>query len=813
MVSRSYFLLCALLAALAVVPGCGPSTESTKPPEGQTPAGSPRELLDRAIAEYAKATSYRDKGTLRLRYQVENESLEQATEVSVDFVRPTKLALRIKRPSMQIQVASDGKQIQAKVTHPETRDFDGQFVSRPVPEELTVGHLYAATEYRDPARPQQMTSLLEGTHINLEELPLALLLAKKPFVHLLGEAKLKFLPDHGHGGKDVRRVSLETPDGDYVFWIDPAKNTLVQIDFPAKKLMEELAASSTGKVQDVTYSLDLAEVELGAKVDDAAFKLDAEGAAPQQHFVYPPPPLPSPLFGKEVGDLELVEITGKPIPAESLKGKITTLLWWQNHESCRLAMEQLELVYQTFNSNPKLAFWAVCTEPSATKPGQIAAMLNHWKVHVPGARDLKATGRDMLGITQAPSLAVIDAEGKMQIFEIGANPKLSQELPIILQRMLDGDKLADEIVRRHEQDRLEYTRSLALARGQEVPPLPGPKLEVPPKSDPQKMRIAPAWTCTEIKEPGNFLVVSQPNSEPAVLVLEGKRTVVQLDAQGKVAGRLPLPIPEGAAVTFLRTGVDAQGKRYYAASAKLGREVYVFDAQWKLLFSYPDPAERHEGIDDVLLADLAGDGDMECHVAFWGLVGTHAVDFKGKRLWSNRTATPALSLTTIAGVAENERQLIVTSDRGLLLPIAAGGREVQALQVGQRAIHQIVAASFPAPRASAYMGLSFTAEGKLSGIALTDSLNEAWEYPLPGDHRTPIEFMTSCNFGIAGGGEWLLAGSDGSVHLVSHNGDFFDSFRTGKVLTGIAGIKSGGKRLVLTASKDGIEAVEIVEAK
>jgi len=58
-------------------------------------------------------------------------------------------------------------------------------------------------------------------------------------------------------------------------------------------------------------------------------------------------------------------------------------------------------------------------------------------------------------------------------------------------------------------------------------------------------------------------------------------------------------------------------------------------------------------------------------------------------------------------------------------------------------------------------------------------------------------------------GEWWIAGPDGSVHLITADGQLFDSFFTGMPLTGILATKIGEKPVVLLASGKRVTAWEV----
>src|SRR5207247_2153685 len=107
----------------------------------------------------------------------------------------------------------------------------------------------------------------------------------------------------------------------------------------------------------------------------------------------------------------------------------------------------------------------------------------------------------------------------------------------------------------------------------------------------------------------------QKNAAPRIYVNDGLSGIVELDGEGQVAARHELPREMNA--SFLRTAVDGRGKRYFVACAALGKQLCLFDDQWKPLLSYPPADQPHDGIRDVQLCDLDGDGQLEICLGFW----------------------------------------------------------------------------------------------------------------------------------------------------------------------------------------------------
>lgn len=108
-----------------------------------------------------------------------------------------------------------------------------------------------------------------------------------------------------------------------------------------------------------------------------------------------------------------------------------------------------------------------------------------------------------------------------------------------------------------------------------------------------------------------------------------------------------------------------------------------------------------------------------------------------------------------------------------------------------------------------------SAKNEPFAVGLNYELAEKWNYPLPlGAHQAPIEPIASSQVLPGQAGEWWIAGPDGSVHLITADGQLFDSFFTGAPLTGIAAAKVRESSVLLLSNRQGVSAwkLEIPQA-
>ncbi|MEO8498746.1 MAG: redoxin domain-containing protein [Planctomycetota bacterium] len=405
---------------------------------------------------YREADAYSDRGRVVLRYRERGDIRSDEAPLAVAVRLPSELRVE----AYYSVVVSDGRRLLAKITDKQSNNIDGQILKRELTGELTLEQLYHNATLREA-----MTSGMGGKPIQLD-----LLYADDPLKSIFAEdAKLQILEPAECDGQNCYRIAAVGAEGEFVFWIDGATFVLRRLDYPAAALLPELARSEA--IQDLSLRVEFRDAAFAAKFEDATFQFDIPVQAKLvRAFVLPPPPLPSTLFGKSPADFACYGLDGSKVSQETLLGKTAVLIWFNGHPACRTTIQQFSEVIAARHDDETTAFYAVSSEPSSVSNAQLEATLASWNATVPLLRDLDACGRDLLGVPWTPTMIVLDVEGNVQIFEVGANIDLAQELPTILDRLRDGDDLASEILVDHEEQKANYQRLLEAAMGDAVSP-------------------------------------------------------------------------------------------------------------------------------------------------------------------------------------------------------------------------------------------------------------------------------------------------------------------------------------------------------
>lgn len=771
----------ASLLMLSRLIGCGGSQTPAVPPA--TDRGEPAELLQRMVAKYQQATLYSDRAVLKLSLSRHGKpSSPQSWPAAVQFERPG----RIKIDAYNLHLASDATAAEplliAQVEDAESNNVDNQVVVRPAPPEMKFAALSA-----DPILLSQLIGRIGRPPVQLE-----LLMDQQPLATLLRkDARLAWLPEGEIAGRTCRRIEYTAAEGKFVFWIDAQDLLLRRLEYPATSLLPDLAGDKA--VSDAQLVVELEGATFDPKAEDLSFTLPIPaGAKRMRAFVMPVIALDARLLGHPVQTFELTKLDGEKINRAKVAGKITALFWYAHHPACEQPAQQFAEIVKTLADDQQ--GFAICTELADVGDKAVLDQLVQWKVDLTPARDLKQYHERVFQVRELPAITLLDADGRFQW--MGSGPTAAAEFPEALARLAKGENLAVEALERERLAREQYERLVEAG---------GPLLDtgLASATSPKRLKLTKKWKVDDLAAGGTVVA-----DAGRLLVIAGPRSVWEIEADAKVSAKHDLPLPDGVEVTSLRTSPSAAGKPLYAVFTPLQPGVHVLDADWKLLFSYPS-GDESPPVRDVQFADLDEDGEPELLVAFDGNIGLHAVSLAGQRLWSNRTYTPLVSVALSHKLPVIGRCAYVTG-RGGICPITKGGIEGPAKEVSPWVVAHLFTARFSDAEQAAYAAIAIDAKGAPSVVGLNTLLEEQWSYPLPGGaFQRPVDFVASGKLRPDSKGEWVAAWSDGSVHVVSEDGNFDDTFNTGSEVRGVAVLEREGLPLLIVSTPKEVLAWEV----
>ncbi|HID78405.1 MAG TPA: redoxin domain-containing protein [Planctomycetaceae bacterium] len=775
------------------------ASSATRPAAGSAP--SAHDVLKRMAQLYKAAASYGDHGRITIQGQIDGRQLNQQADYLVAFQRPNKLRLQ----AYQGIVVCDGEALWAFVA-----SLPNQVVRRDGPAEITLRSLlFDRLLVEAIAQPwTQVYSLMP--------LQVLLLVADDPLKTLLhGAREVERIESAAIGAASCYRIQLTRPDGRAVLWIDEQSFVLRRVEFPTAALNKSLAQ---GRIRDFSVVADLSDAQINGPIDSNAFAfVMPEQAETVEAFL--PPNLR--LLGRPAPEFVFVDLEGNQITPATLAGKVAVLDFWATWcGPCRDSLPVLDQVYRQLDSKDRVAVLAVSVDDASVSDDQLRQTFKELGVELPIARDPRQFAGKSFYVTGIPATVLLDSEGKVQEMTAGFHAGYANELSQKLQKLLAGEDIFQPSLEQFHADGQRILQWLADKADQDsywgplaVAP---PTAEIAQRTEPEKLRMKLLWRCRDLELPGNLLAVDGPQGTERILALEKESAVAELSPDGELLATHPLPVEPGEPMQLLRAVQAADGRRWFVVSASGAKQLHLLNDRLQPVLAYPPDVDRfpHAGIGDVQAGDLDNDGVPEICVGYWGDVGVQGVSLEGRRLWRNRRLSQVLRMAVLGLDKLGRRNLLCTNQLGNLVMIDRAGNTVAEITVTGRPAIWVVSADLDGEDPMELCALSPTNEGGHVALGINLHGDVLWEYPLPaGMHEHAIEPVTAGRLLAHGPASWILAGPDGSIHVLSPTGQLIDRFHYGAALTGLAAARIGGQPALVVATPEGIDAWRIEGAE
>lgn len=770
---------------------------------------NPRGLLDNMSRAYRGAASYADDAVVRIRYVRNDTETDQTIPFRVVFERPDRLRI----DCYDARIATDGTTLRAAVG-----GVPGQVLEEPVKSPLTLDQIFGDEQVR--------LALAEGDAGCPTQLPL--LLADDTVDLILADAvgPPRITAAETVEGHLCQVVTVPKPDGKLVLWIDEQAKLLRRMALPTGEYGRHLAEQG-GPVGGLSVLVDFREARFAASVPETAFAFEVPAAAARVARLDPPiaPAPPSALVGKTAPRFTLTGPDGASVTAADLAAAPAVLEFF--HAGCDRCGESMPRVAQAVKafvarqgsgSGPAVRHYAVGVDETDVPDTELEEKLGQWGGRGTFVRDPRSMAASSFEIESFPAVVVLAADGTVADVLLGHDQRIGADLAATLATLADDGSTAPLLRDRFESRLREYRESLDRVSGggaaARIPPQ-----EIAPRRQPDRFKLVTAWQATGIAMPGNVACV-QEGDTAQVVALDGWRTVVLLDASGRETGRHELDLPADAAVGFLRTVVDAAGRRWWLGGERGGQHVFVFDEAWKLHATYPEwDGPRHAGIRTAQLVDCDGDGTPEIVVGYAGTVGVQVARLDGHRFWRDRSLDTVLDVAADVPREGGGQGLVCVDGQGRLVPLVpqlpdADPAPPAAPRPGWK-LSPPVAALFAGPVAPdgrwAFLGLSSSRPGKNQAVGLGPDDAQFWQLDLPdGVHRDgPIEPVAWADLLGTPRRQWLIASPDGSVIVLWADGRVVDRYRHGAGIVGLGGYRAGKDGFIVIATKEAVEGYRI----
>ena len=796
----------------ALVCGCQPS-DSTNTAGGDSSSamsttandGVPADqILTLMKAVYANADSYIDNGKLLLSYRKDGLLTEEPQRWSTAWSADGKLAMEV----FGGHIKADGQRLSCYIYDIDSANLDGQ---RMVVPYQTSGLPPVETVFRDPIARVFLGGYSElplnevdrSLREKLIPAPLSLLTGALPCIWLDNPSGVERLPDETLGQHECYVIRSLAAGLGCDIWIDKSTGLLVQMSLPLKLLDPQVMAAPN--ITDLRMLARFEDAEINAAIDPEKFQLQArKNSTPVRSFVTLPSALPAESIGQTLTQFRLTQPDGKIVDQLHFDGKPTALLWLGGLNSYS-AIKQLnalanELQATDFNfgvvySDSELA--GAPSQPHLVTPELTAAMASS---DLPMFYDPRLAASEQLAIRDLPLIVLMDGNSRVQFASSVGEDQWASNLQAAMKRVAAGDDLADEMLAEYQRFMTRYKTAIASVDASGLLPrhlssttsvantAAGRALPLPIRKADPAFVARRQWVSRDFKQPGNISV--SVGSQNRITVLDGLRTITELDANGKTVSSTELELPEGIGVSRIRSTLD--GRRHVLFSP-LDRQVFVFDAAWR-----PDPAytrmtnQVNAAITDVCL--LEDDPDNAYLIVATKGSGALSVSLDG-------------TFQSVGRVDDLDAESIVLSGR-MATFVQNGQLLSRPFEAGAKAV-----AVAPSQRFNRVSGLSRTSEDAVFGTAFDgdqwqtvcfdSNMKPRWESPIGSQLFEslidPIALLQSVAETGSQQADLAVATTQDAVHLFSSTGGWLADVKVSETPAGVALTKLDGKTCLLVS--------------
>jgi hypothetical protein len=764
----------------------------------------PRAVLDGMAGAYRTTSHYSDDARVIVRETQAGRSTELTQPFRVAFSRPDRLRIE----AYDARVVADGSRLYAA-----SGAVPGQVLVDDVRSPLDMDQLFADDVVQG--------TLTQGEAGCPPQVPL--LLADDTLDVILADASSppRLAGVETVDGHACHHVVVEKPDGLLELWIDRDAKVLRRMRVPTAAYADEASREAGGPV-GITVDVEFTAASFAAAPAEAfAFEVPVTAAEVARLEPPEPPRPPHPRLGGKAGlpPLTVADGLGQDAVATGTGGGPLVLEFF--FEGCGPASKTMPRVATGIaefvaghardhrGERPAIRHLAVSLDAEDVSAADVRRTLAEFGGVGTLVRDPQAVSAQALGLDAFPATVIVTDAGEVADVIIGDRPLIAEDVAETLAAVAKDRPTAGLVRTRHRRRIDEYRRRLARAAGGTAERLP--EQVIAPRRQPVRFKLAPAWQAT-VSLPGNVVCLDAAHgaAEPRIVALDGWNTVVEFDATGSERRRRELDLPADAGIAFLRTAVAADGTRWWLGGRRGGRQVFVFDDDWRTQARYPAGGGSDDGVVGAELGDLDGDGLPEVVVAFDGDAGVEAATLTGDRRWRDRGVAPAADVALGPPRTGGDRTVLAIDRNGRLARVVPG-RESRADAAATTAPRLAMLAAGPVAADSnwAILGVAAPAVGRQTAVGIDpDTTDIAWELPLPdGAHRDgPIEPAAWADLLGTTRRQWLIAAPDGSVTVDWADGRVVDRYCHGRALVGIGGYRHHDRGYVVVVTRRGLEA-------
>ncbi len=167
-------------------------------------------------------------------------------------------------------------------------------------------------------------------------------------------------------------------------------------------------------------------------------------------------------MAKASDDFTFINLDGQPVSRESLTGRVVVIdLWATWCGWCFEGLPLLEQVHKKYKDNDRVVILAVSKDETAVSDEKLRAAFAKHQLSIPIVRDLQQVTDQVFRVRALPTSVILGTDGTIQDYHVGYDANLVETLPQKIEKLLNGENLAQQELDAFREEQQEYERRLA----------------------------------------------------------------------------------------------------------------------------------------------------------------------------------------------------------------------------------------------------------------------------------------------------------------------------------------------------------------
>ncbi|MEM7456076.1 MAG: hypothetical protein AAF456_17135 [Planctomycetota bacterium] len=604
--------------------GCPESTETpettgqnsveadNQPPDPSTfeDGLSADQILQQSLQQYQLAEGYSDEAVLYLSYWMNGRPIQEPQPWSVSWHRSGKFAASF----FNSQIGCDGQRLSCYVYDIGTANLDGQRLLLPASTGIPLQQLFT-DEIASHFLGGESEFPLHSTNVRqaggMIPPTTGLLTGQLRPEWLTNASRLVRMADAKVEKRSCYVIRCVDSSQDLDVWIDKQSGIIRQISYPVQWL-DELVQTAP-EISQLQFVARFHNAKFNPELDQNDFTIKQyRNSTPVRSFVKLPEAIPADTIGQPAPTFELFTSEGNSVDVDSFAGRTTALMWigdWRSYPGiAKLDQIKSRLDQDGFN------FGVVYADDNLASPGSASVQPNEHlmaiqqETEIPFYLDRMLASSTLLKMQSVPGVVILDRNLQVQFARELSDEQWSEDVAAALERTASGDDVAGEMLSDYrrflDQYHAQLSSVVAMDLGRDLMPESFGAV-----SATDSLVASQIWSSGDFQQPGDITVTSSGR----IFVLDGWRTIVEMDVSGKVIDRHELALPDNKGVSRIRSIEDADGATWLAAFMPSDDSIYLFDSRLEVVGTLPGSGSS--SVLDCNLYQAPNAGEIKLSVA------------------------------------------------------------------------------------------------------------------------------------------------------------------------------------------------------